>query len=371
MDDTLERPNVVSKPVDAVDGDDEQSSGDEDQGPDWTKLPSAPTARPFIPKRGEKDFEPNASGGSGLQRHVLDRSRHAMLEALSAPRTISSKSISYAVWHPDLARAHVTLSRGIHFASMGHSVARTASLDSAKKIHKRLELLPEETLYLVERGAMLCWKACELAPSDTPGLEDVEGIPMTVQQAFAEMIGTADLTLEKYQSLRFLPGGHNAPLHVQARPRAPVSPYQIFYNVYKPSTPFKKTAPPPPEYSVVVVNARTTPMPTLTELTSLFGVLPELPPPLPRKRQSFVQQKAGTAPPPAPAPKTQLPPSRMQRFFPWAFPSTSPPELPRNINPFLSLKTGKKMVVVAAVDAGMTSFFRFGEGVFTEWPMVL
>lgn len=35
----------------------------------------------------------------------------------------------------------------------------------------------------------------------------------------------------------------------------------------------------------------------------------------------------------------------------------------------MSLKTGRKMVVVAAVDAGMTSFFRFGQGVFTEWPM--
>lgn len=38
-------------------------------------------------------------------------------------------------------------------------------------------------------------------------------------------------------------------------------------------------------------------------------------------------------------------------------------------NPFPSLKTGKKMVVVAVVDAGTISFFRFGQGVFTEWPM--
>jgi len=454
MDDTLEKPTSVPKTEQIDREEDEQSSGDEDQGPDWTKLPSLPTARPFIPKRGEKDFEPTTAGGSGLQRHVLDRSRHAMLEALSAPRTISSKSISYAVWYPDIARAHVTVSRGIHFASMGHSVARTAAVDDdAKKIHKRLELLPEETLYLVERGAMLCWKACDLAPTDIPGLETVDGVPMTVQQVFAEVIGTADLTLEKYQvfaylkrlgyavtrtkppnagypvpppfeqplrlhkssfldkvlflvrwplralthllapqfdwwrpirlsclhgnllfqSLRFLPGGHDAPLHVKAPPRASVSPYQIFYNVCKPSTPFKKTAPPPPDYSVVVVNARTTPMPTLTELTALFDVLPELPPPLPRRRQSLAQQKAasaGAAPPPAPAPKTMTRSSSlMQRLFPWAFSSAAPAETTRKVNPFLSLKTGKKMVVIAAVDAGMISFFRFGEGVFTEWPM--
>ena len=101
-------------------------------------------------------------------------------------------------------------------------------------------------------------------------------------------------------------------------------------------------------------------MPTLTELTTLFGVLPELPPPLPRKRQSFAQQKAAAVTPPtASTPKTTL-------LFPWAF---APREAVRNINPFLSLKTGKKMVVIAAVDAGMISFYRFGEGVFTEWPM--
>ena len=46
-------------------------------------------ARPVIPKRGEKDFEPKVSGGSGLQRHVLDRARNAMLDALKATRTAS------------------------------------------------------------------------------------------------------------------------------------------------------------------------------------------------------------------------------------------------------------------------------------------
>lgn len=104
------------------------------------------------------------------------------------------------MWCPDLARAYVTLSRGIHFTTMGHSVARATFVGGdVNKIHKRLELLPEETLYLVERGAMLCWKASDLVLTDVPGLDDVEGIPMTVQQAYAEMIGTEDLTLEKYQ----------------------------------------------------------------------------------------------------------------------------------------------------------------------------
>lgn len=50
---------------------------------------SGTVARPVIPKRGEKDFEPNAAGGSGLQRHVLDRARSAMVDALSVSPSIS------------------------------------------------------------------------------------------------------------------------------------------------------------------------------------------------------------------------------------------------------------------------------------------
>lgn len=111
-----------------------------------------------------------------------------------------SKSVSHAIWYPTLARAHVTVSRGIHFSTMGHSVARpTENVEGTKKIQKRLELLPEEALYLVERGAMYCWKPTVLPLHHTPHLDDMEGVPMTVQEAFAEMIGSADLTFEKYQ----------------------------------------------------------------------------------------------------------------------------------------------------------------------------
>lgn len=40
MDDNLETPTVIAKPVDEGREDDEEaSSGDEDEGPDWTKLP--------------------------------------------------------------------------------------------------------------------------------------------------------------------------------------------------------------------------------------------------------------------------------------------------------------------------------------------
>ena len=78
-------------------------------------------------------------------------------------------------------------------------------------------------------------------------------------------------------------------------------------------------------------------MPTLQELTDLFDILPEVPLPSPRQRRQL--------------PANLSSPNRKQ-------------------NPFVALKTGKKIIVIAVVDAGSTSFFRFGQGEFTEWPVV-
>ena len=121
-------------------------------------------------------------------------------------------------------------------------------------------------------------------------------------------------------------------------------------------------------------------MPTLQELTDLFDVLPEVPLPPPRQRRQLPGASNATtaAPKPARPPMTEISsqnaqPTLIRRLFPWIFSATPPANLPlpkRKPNPFVALKTGKKIIVVAVVDAGSTSFFRFGQGEFTEWPMV-
>ncbi|KAG1763639.1 hypothetical protein EDD22DRAFT_1022378 [Suillus occidentalis] len=421
----------LSPATTTLDPTEEESSGGEDGGLDWTKLPKIGTVRPVIPKRGEKDFEPAPGGGSGLQVHVLDRARAAMFDC---PQS-RSKSASYGIWCPHISRVHVTVAKGIHFS----------------------ELLPEEALYLIERGALFCWKDIQ---ADLTGLDDVEGAPMSVQQAFAEIIGKEDLTLEKYQvfaylrrlgyvvtrtdppspsypvpspriggdgaslsfygrllsifslfttrsvhwwrplrisrwihhdksyscvhstlleafnnescvgnvlkSLRVIPTGHSvAPHSSRATPVAPSSPYKIFYNLYKPSTNFRKTTPPQPDFQIVVINARTAFVPSLYELTELFNVLPETPPPLPRKR--------GTPPVVQLSPAAVVSPASTSIFrhiFSWLLPSSTPQPIssqPR-LHPFAALKAGKKNIVIAAVDSGNISFFRFSQGAFEEWP---
>ncbi|KAI0252433.1 tRNA-splicing endonuclease subunit sen54 N-term-domain-containing protein [Lactifluus subvellereus] len=467
-DDTLEQPKPspnfdLSGP--SYEDREQDSSADEDGGLDWTKLPLGNSAaRPVIPKRGEKDFEPADGGGSGLQRHNLERARSAMLDALRSTRAISSKSVSYAVWYPHLARAHVTVARGVHFISMGHSVQRSAFISG--KTQKRLELLPEEALYLVEKGALFCWKASHDVPSEDVDWDSAsQGAPMSVQQAFAEMIGRQDLTLDRYhtfsylrrlgyivtrakppspaypvpaayptsqllstasifrrvldalcspirrflswlvqpsttwwrplvhrpwlhhnmdypsifKTLRFLPSGHSVPLQSRTQKSPsddPPSPYEIFYHLYKPNTPYRKTAPPPPDFSIVVVNARTTPMPTLAELTHMYEDLPVTPPPLPRKRNLPSGKAVSALKPPAPAPTEKNDvrphpsfPARLLSYLPFYSAPAAPEPAPLRINPFMALRQGNKTVIVAAVDAGIVSFFRFGQGAFEEWPM--
>ncbi|TFY83842.1 hypothetical protein EWM64_g165 [Hericium alpestre] len=445
MDDFLEepRPEPIQQVNPDMHEDDEESSADEDGGLDWTKLSSLSLIKPVIPKRGEKDFEPTTAGGSGLQLHNLDRARNAMFEALGATRAISSRNVSYAIWYPSIARARITTARGSQLNTLGHSVARPTGSSIEGKIRKGLELLPEETLYLIEKGSLFCWKDVDTVPIEESGSEDAPwGVPMSVQQAFAELIGKEDLTLERYQvfsylkrlgysvmraappspaypaaapypptpkpasqrrslfdlilsplspslfrSLRFLQSGHSVPLRSSPLPSSEShgtsSPYKVFWHLYKPNTPFRKTAPPPPDFSIVVVNARTTPMPTLAEFTDLFKDLPIAPPPLPRQRRPVpstapaphaTQSKDGISKVPA-SQATLL--HRLLSYVPFLS-RRSPAEqnekpvgkpFERRVNPFMALRQGNKIVVIAAVDAGSVSFFRFGEGAFSEWPM--
>lgn len=123
-----------------------------------------------------------------------------------------------------------------------------------------------------------------------------------------------------------------------------------------------------------ICSARTTPIPTLSELTRLFEVLPELPPPVPRRRLAFADQKeqqakvTNQATSPTPGASQEL--TVLQRLVYWIYPARPPPaQAPRPPNPFAILKAGKKLVIIAAVDAGIISFFGFRQGAFEEFPM--
>ena len=100
--------------------------------------------------------------------------------------------------------------------------------------------------YLAYVGALIGGGQCVSAAGFTT--------TKTIVSCFAKYMNVTltCLPASLFRSLRFIPSGHGVPLR-QSKSAEVESPYQIFYNLYKPSTPFKKTAPPPPDFQIVVI----------------------------------------------------------------------------------------------------------------------
>lgn len=160
----------------------------------------------FIPRRGEKDFEP-LEAHAGAQSKALAKSREALFTALSAGiRGHSSKDHVRCVWggtngssnHPnpvESTQASTTSARSQFFPAYVDGIAKGvlfSSIGRWNREKKRLDLMPEELLYLIERGTVECWS------EGTDGTGH-GGLPMSVQWAWSEIIGTGGLTLERYQ----------------------------------------------------------------------------------------------------------------------------------------------------------------------------
>lgn len=345
-----------------------------------------------------------------------------MHHALSFERVHQPKSQSTAIYHHETNLAYVHNPKGPHFTRMGH--VKSASDDpfgNDELRGRRLWLLPEEVLYLLERGALdVRWPASEDDDS-------ADGLPMSLQGAYAMFITDEEprrgsLNLERYNvyaSLKRLgytvlrapswlaPGPalrrfaltRTASMVIPTAPvlgsevfaprpqrtwdvglleaarwwyalvsdpeassmaeqetgplvkpglyrsyndiyrrlalikyHDPTSQYQppdpqlpptdpglhVTYHVWKPgSQTFRKSAPGPPDFRVVVINARDTSIPTLEQLDALFETVPYQPP----------------------DPTSQL---------------------------YQKLKHGYKNVVLAIVDQGVVSYLRTADAAFAK-----
>ena len=115
-------------------------------------------------------------------------------------------------------------------------------------------------------------------------------------------------------------------------------------------------------------------MPTLAELTYMYEDLPIIPPPDPRRRHP-PSEKRNPAPKPSSLKGRDTTSyssflTRLLSHFPFYSAPPTSEITPVKINPFMALRQGNKSVVIAVVDAGTMSFFKFGRGAFEEWPMV-
>ncbi|KAL4882611.1 tRNA-splicing endonuclease subunit sen54 N-term-domain-containing protein [Aspergillus karnatakaensis] len=169
-----------------------------------------------LPRRGEKDFEPNPTL---YQADVLSASRQAMHNALAYPRLHNPKNKVIGVYapngpappapsasletitedptpekhvpvavgvHPDCC-VYVTNPKGIFFKTIGQGDR-----------WGRVWLLPEEAVYLLERGSLdIRWPRCAVGACDEDDISD-SAIPMSLQAAYACFIGYGGLTMERY-----------------------------------------------------------------------------------------------------------------------------------------------------------------------------
>jgi tRNA-splicing endonuclease subunit Sen54 len=121
-----------------------------------------------------------------------------------------SKSISHAVMSPFDPFPRVIVSRGHLWDHMGVPV-RSTVVSSAKATNRSsILLLPEEALYLLERGSLQIWFRPNVDIEEAEGkLVETEwddeaygvrnAVEMSVQEGYAKFIGMEGLTWEKYQ----------------------------------------------------------------------------------------------------------------------------------------------------------------------------
>ncbi|KAL3455443.1 hypothetical protein BJX64DRAFT_282065 [Aspergillus heterothallicus] len=301
-----------------------------------------------LPKRGEKDFEPNPTL---FQADILSASRQAMHNALSYPRLHNPKNKVTGVYAPNgpapppesklctitedsLAVKPVPASIGVsantcvYVANPKGGLFKT--IGQADRWN-RVWLLPEEALYLLERGSLdIRWPRGAVGDGEEDDIED-SGIPMSLQAAYASFIGHSGLTMEKfsvYTGLRrlgyavfrapgwcqdsdtkeasdattqiegpqlakgqgpglagifsqFLQWLQDSPSTTAAGPVIGFGIHRgyIALHIYKPSTHIRKSALPNPDFRIAVVDARIdTDMPTLSQIGSLLESTPLEPP---------------------------------------------------------------------------------------------
>jgi tRNA-splicing endonuclease subunit Sen54 len=176
-----------------------------------------------IPRRGEKDFEPNPTQH---QTGVLSESRRAMHNALSFPRLHGGKTHVIAFYAPegyspladtaapktgeDSEKSPDFTEKPARPTPKSANISPDAcvcvpnpkgqlfkSLGQADRWN-RLWLLPEEALYLMERGSLdIRWPSSSGSSGVSGGKEDLS-IPMSLQAAYASFVGHGGLTLERY-----------------------------------------------------------------------------------------------------------------------------------------------------------------------------
>lgn len=364
-------------------------------------------------RKGEKDFE---SHGTMAQDNTLEASRQAMEDVLSYTRVHREETWvrgwlfpdTCAAWPDDEAQAKLNMRDRVvvvehERGAWTRDAGRVMPGNRQEAGVGRLWLLPEEALYLVERGTLDLWWPTrtleELLPpvgSDSvakpPGPDDYDsGLPLSLEAAYSMLVGEegdrGKVSLPKYQVYTHLKRAGFSILRAPSTPSqdhkatTPTPIWQWLMSLlsreasirHEPAGPLVKPGlyrAYAPIYGRLAITQRHKPSPTPTTPTEPeepFRVFYHIwkPSPTPFSKKN----------PPAPDFRIAVS-DTLNTFVPSldeitalldSQPYAPPPEtMQGNGKLYQRLKHGHRNVLVAVVDSGLVNFIRFGEGAFGE-----
>lgn len=181
--------------------------GLDEEIPDWESMAVGVEAL----RRGEKDFEPEQTED---QSSKLEKARNAMYNALRAPRGHSIKQRLFAVYlegeSEQDGKVFVPYPRGNYFKDMGKS-------KNYLGLQGGMILSNWETLYLVERGSMVCYYGnvdykLYLEGQSEPLIDknekkepfDYDSLILLSVQHLQKLLCSSPMMIEKYQTYSYL-----------------------------------------------------------------------------------------------------------------------------------------------------------------------
>lgn len=396
----------------------------EDEMPDYNLFASMFEKKGVSSKtirKGEKDFEQH---GTRSQHSALEQSRRALEDVLSYTRTHRPDNWTRGFCFPDwwideqnVATDYEGMWLKDRVVVMEHErgswmkdIGRVAIGSREQLGIGKLWLLPEEALYLIERGTVDLWwpwmEFEELLPRGSPsssqirkgfGINDYDaGIPLSLESAYSIFIGfegeRGKITLPKYQVFTHLKrAGYiimRAPLEEQLEPVAPppMTLWQWFFSILNwegqpKQKPFGPLIEPGLYRGYRSVYQRLALLPRHNPLAPISTpATPNHTPPEEPFRVHFHVWKPGATgfskkkpPPPdfriavTDTYETFVPTLEQIGTLLEATPYDPAPEIwqgPGKL--YQRLKHGHRNVLVAVVDRGLVNFMRFGEGAFGE-----
>ncbi|CCH43287.1 putative tRNA-splicing endonuclease subunit [Wickerhamomyces ciferrii] len=295
----------------------------EDEIQDWRNLTKIKDTS--LPKRGEKDYEPD---GTNLQNSVLEESRNSMFDALAGDRSHVVKQHVKAIWISSQKRGLITKPKGSFLQTCG-------VIDSENKCWLR----PEEFCYLAERGSIEPWfedkdlamsiEACYAYCFDNddeideyhvysylkrhgfivmkneeqriiPKLQTISPMKrvysqllkwinyFTLPNLITNLFGhkpypffqNLNFTSKKftsysqiYNSIKLIPFRSHSTPSTQPQPQSSSTQSKLIptFNIWKPSPNFSKKSPPLPNFQILVQNVNKYKLPTLKQLHDLIN----------------------------------------------------------------------------------------------------